>query len=310
MTSGSGDVDLMVRAAWLYYRDGLTQAQVAKRLFVSRQTVGRLLEAALEQGIVRIEIEPGHMAAMHLASEARSALRLEDAVVVPADAADVPFARRNERVAAAAAAYLRRFLHPGVVVGVGWGDTVARVLGMLTEESLDGVTIASASGWIQQFTESLAASSVLAKHLKLVPAPMVASSPEAAQMFMKEDAVRDALSCAEQAGVTLSSVGSATPAASAVRSGLVSDDDVARFAAMGAVGDMMGEWFDSRGRPLRGATSDRRIGIALERLRSLPNVIVVAAGLDKAEALLAAIRAGYVKVLVTDEPTVLELLRR
>ena len=35
------DVDLVVRAAWLYYEDGLTQAQVAARLFVSRQTVGR-----------------------------------------------------------------------------------------------------------------------------------------------------------------------------------------------------------------------------------------------------------------------------
>ena len=39
------DVDLVVRAAWLYYEDGLTQAQVAARLFVSRQTVGRLLES-------------------------------------------------------------------------------------------------------------------------------------------------------------------------------------------------------------------------------------------------------------------------
>ena len=32
------DVDLVVRAAWLYYEDGLTQAQVAARLFVSENT--------------------------------------------------------------------------------------------------------------------------------------------------------------------------------------------------------------------------------------------------------------------------------
>ena len=49
------DLDLVVRAAWLYYEDGLTQAQIATRLFVSRQTVGRLLESARQHGIVRIE---------------------------------------------------------------------------------------------------------------------------------------------------------------------------------------------------------------------------------------------------------------
>ena len=32
LTPEAGDLDLAVRAAWLYYEDGLTQAQVASRL--------------------------------------------------------------------------------------------------------------------------------------------------------------------------------------------------------------------------------------------------------------------------------------
>ncbi|HMS35854.1 MAG TPA: MarR family transcriptional regulator, partial [Arachnia sp.] len=77
------DVDLVVRAAWLYYEDGLTQAQVAARLFVSRQTVGRLLESARQHGIVRIELDPASLAAMRLATTVRDVFGLRDAIVVP-----------------------------------------------------------------------------------------------------------------------------------------------------------------------------------------------------------------------------------
>ena len=112
------DVDLVVRAAWLYYEDGLTQAQVAARLFVSRQTVGRLLESARQHGIVRIELDPAYLAAMRLATTVRDVFGLRDAIVVPTATGRLSQERTNERVAAALAAYARRFLHPGAVVGV------------------------------------------------------------------------------------------------------------------------------------------------------------------------------------------------
>ncbi len=50
------DLRLAVRAATLYYLDGLTQAEVAQRLGVSRPTAGRLVARARAQGLVRIEV--------------------------------------------------------------------------------------------------------------------------------------------------------------------------------------------------------------------------------------------------------------
>ena len=47
---------LMLRAAQLYYRLNLTQDQVGERLGVSRFKVGRLLDRALRESAVRIEI--------------------------------------------------------------------------------------------------------------------------------------------------------------------------------------------------------------------------------------------------------------
>src|SRR5664280_2497046 len=52
----SGETRLMLRAAQLYYRMNLTQDQVGERLGVSRFKVGRLLDRALREAAVRIEI--------------------------------------------------------------------------------------------------------------------------------------------------------------------------------------------------------------------------------------------------------------
>ena len=50
------DTRLMLRAAQLYYRLNLTQDEVGKRLGISRFKVGRLLDRALREDAVRIEI--------------------------------------------------------------------------------------------------------------------------------------------------------------------------------------------------------------------------------------------------------------
>ncbi|NHB84789.1 MarR family transcriptional regulator [Tessaracoccus sp. HDW20] len=170
------DIDMVVRAAWLYYEDGLTQAQIATRLFVSRQTVGRLLESARQQGIVRIELDSQYLAAMQLATRLRDRLGLRDAVVVPTAQGRMSRERTNERVAAALAAFVRRHLHPGAVVGVSWGDSVARSLSMLPEENLDGVQIVATAGALTAIDEVLTRSPHVLQRLRTLPAPLLVST--------------------------------------------------------------------------------------------------------------------------------------
>ena len=47
---------LATRAAWLYFLGNSTQAQIAKKLGLTRQRVNRLLSHAREQGLVQINI--------------------------------------------------------------------------------------------------------------------------------------------------------------------------------------------------------------------------------------------------------------
>ncbi len=304
------DIDLVVRAAWLYYEDGLTQAQIATRLFVSRQTVGRLLEAARSQGIVRIELDAQYLSAMQLATRLRERFGLRDAVVVPTAQGRLSRERTNERVAAALAAFVRRHLHPGAVVGVSWGDSVARSLSMLSEESLDGVQFVATAGELSAIDEVLTRSPHVLQRLRTLPAPLLVSSESVAEAIRGEDAVRDVLDLARSAVVTLTGMGAATAGGSAVTFGVTTDDEVAEFAARGAVGDMLGEWYDLEGRVVETSWSRRRIGLGLDELRKLSNVVGVAGGVEKVDAIRGAIAGHLIDALVTDEPTATALLER
>jgi DNA-binding transcriptional regulator LsrR (DeoR family) len=48
--------ELKLRAAWLYYIEGLTQEQVAQNLDISRIKAFRLLAATRDEGIVQISL--------------------------------------------------------------------------------------------------------------------------------------------------------------------------------------------------------------------------------------------------------------
>lgn len=300
----------VVRAAWWYYKDGLTQAEIAELLFVSRATVGRLLDEARTSGVVRFEISADHLAAFELSRQIQAHFGLEDAVVVPAVSGQTAGAETNQRIANAGAEYLRRFLRPGAVIGVGWGDTVLRVLFALSRYALDGVTFASVAGGIDAYTREISTrqNNGIQDHLRLIPAPLVASTPEIAQALRGDASVLAPLELSRSAVATLTGIGAANESAAAVRAGLFTADQVRGFKAMGGVGDMLGEWFKADGEILPEATSARRIGLDLTELRRMPHVIGLAGGVDKIHAIRGALRGAYLDVLVTDEAVAHALL--
>jgi len=58
-TAYSETSSLRLRAAWLYYNQGLTQKDVAEQLGISRTTVIRLLDEAMRRAEVQIWITEG-----------------------------------------------------------------------------------------------------------------------------------------------------------------------------------------------------------------------------------------------------------
>ncbi len=89
-TAYSETASLRLRAAWLYYNQGLTQKDVAEQLGISRTTVIRLLDEAMRRSEVQIWINEGIDDCVELAIKLERAYGLDEAIVVPSPAsADV-----------------------------------------------------------------------------------------------------------------------------------------------------------------------------------------------------------------------------
>src|SRR6476646_8944802 len=113
--------DLRVRAAWLYYVEGMTQEQIARFMNISRAKVIRLLASARDNGIVRIRIEARASEQIALERKLVAAYGLADAMVVPAPAAATEI---TTECGHAGGTDLTEQMKDGMALGVGWGATL------------------------------------------------------------------------------------------------------------------------------------------------------------------------------------------
>jgi len=62
---------IMIEAGWMLYHGGLNQAEIAKRLSVSRATVVNYLQEAREKGFIQISLAPEVLRDAELAARLR-----------------------------------------------------------------------------------------------------------------------------------------------------------------------------------------------------------------------------------------------
>ncbi|PHM43465.1 transcriptional regulator [Xenorhabdus szentirmaii] len=97
--------------------------------------------------------------------------------------------------------------------------------------------------------------------------------------------------------------------ATIMRSGYISNGEQLMFGRQGAVGDILGYFFNPEGELISGIDIHHElIGISLPEIKTIPNVIGVAGGIEKADAIVAALKGGYINSLVTEEQTARAML--
>jgi lsr operon transcriptional repressor len=142
----------------------------------------------------------------------------------------------------------------------------------------------------------------------VIPSPIMASTSDLAAALRAEPTIQQVLK--QACGVEYALVGVGTPTADAtiVHTGYLNAEDSRGLRERGVVGDILGQFFDSDGQVVSLPIHDRRIGIELSQLASIPKVVGVAGGEHKAEAILGALHGGFLDVLVTNELTAIRLL--
>ena len=310
----SGTEELLLRVAWFYYKDELTQDEIAKRLSVSRASVGRMLDRARKVGLVSITLNADHLNSFEVSRQLRRTFGLDEALVVPDhEAGQAGQHELNARLGLGGAQFMSTHLRPGGTLGIGWGETVARVIAATNFGAVGPVHMVTLTGGVDAYMHAVL--STKAENAEgetpsatVIPTPIVASTPELAAALKAEPSIQEVLKQACAVDQAIVGVGTPTTDASIVQMGYLKSDDVGSLHARGVVGDILGQFFDAAGRVVSLPIHDRRIGIELADLARIPKVVGVAGGLSKVDAILGALHGGYLDVLVTNELTALRLL--
>ena len=306
LLSDADEVEQITRAAWHYYNDALTQNQIADILGVSRIKVSRLLEKGRQTGLIELRINSPYGGCLGLQQELIDAFGLSDARVVPGvEGLPVP-----PRIGRAAASYLIQKLSPNDLLAVGWGEattTALRYLAPIFPQS--NISLVSLTGGVSAYIGNTGLYGPQ-NNAHLIPTPLRVSSPELAVMLRTEPYVRNVLDMAQTAKVALVGVGSVARSATLVRYGYCSAAEIELFTRRGAVGDLLGHFYDKNGEVLDLDLHRHVVAVTPQDMRKIPMVAAAAAGPEKVDAILGLLRGHLANVLVTDETTARDLLRR
>jgi DNA-binding transcriptional regulator LsrR (DeoR family) len=312
-TRSAPDVYLLSKVSTLYYVQNHTQQDIAQRLGVSRPTVSRLLRDAQEYGIVQITVTPPHGVHLELEGQLEERFNLDTAQVVSVerDGSDL-----LQQLGASAAAYLARAVRPNLSVGLAWGTTLQAMVQAVSPIPTEGVRIVQTLGGIGPPDASAHASSLVRRLARalgaspiLLPAPGVVTTAAVRDALREDPHVNAALRLLDSLDMLFVGIGS-------LSSNKVLNDGIsfprgayAELVAAKAVGDVALRFFDANGKAVRSTLKDRVLGVSEEQLRRTPRVVGVAGGIDKVEAILAALRADLLDVLITDVRTAEALLK-
>lgn len=295
---------LMYKAAWYYYFHNMTQQQISEFLGISRMRVVKLLNKARATGTIQFKMKDDSANRMQLEEKLAKAYDLKDTFIVSSPPSEV---NTNENVARAAAMYINNRLEDNALINMGYGDTQSRILNNLAAIVEQPISIVSLTGGVNFYLPNNMSSIFNAK-LYLIPSPILVSSKEVADAIKNESSINDISRMSQLSSLSVVGIGSMSENATTLKSGILSKNDLLYLKLKGAIGDVLCHFVDKDGKLVDSNIESRLITTSLDTLHRLKNVIGVAAGDEKVDAIKAVLNGGYIDILVTDESTALKLL--
>ena len=300
------------RVSWYYYKTGMTQGEIAKRLGINRARVINILNEARKDGIVTFHVSGKDSGLMNLEILLRDMWGLRDVFLTP----KVSKKELKNDLSVAGAQYLEMNIpSKESLIALGWGDTISgitRNLGRAIPERTSFVTLC---GGVMHYLSEHPPENVgtpLSGFLypfHFIPTPLMVSSSKLRDKLLKEREVQRVMGMAQMSDIAMVGIGSLVPTSKFEEFGHNSQKELDNLKKYGAVGEMHGEYFNAVGEPLEMEHHQRLISISLESLRKIKHVVGVAGGPDKIDAIRAALKGGFIHSLITDEKTAKSLLK-
>jgi len=291
----------------MYYEEKMSQQDIADELNISRPKVSRSLKKARKEGIVKITIDY-HGTNIEQEKNIKENFDLKDVIIVQNDLED----NASLQVQKTSAQYLNSCIDDNYTISVGWGTTIREVANHMVHSNKEGITFTPIIGGHSSHYSQIHSSNI-AQQMALktngssvgLNAPALVSSIEEKKILMNNSSISNVINISSNADIAIFSLGNPIYKSSTIHEvDYFSEENIEKLKNNNAICDFVSiSFLDKNGNRVNTDISDNSIGINIEDLLNIPTKICVVNGQNKHISTLAALRAGYIDILITDKET-------
>jgi len=265
----------------------MTQADAAERFGITRLRVNKGLSEARRRGILRVSVDSIFAAAAQLEWQLDEKFGLTRSIVVPSP-------EKNDSVtplvAAGLGAHLDDLLRDKKIsrFGMSWGNTLNLATRHMQPLDRPELEIVSIMGGVSR------GSDVNGYEI----------TTRLADLCNAQHSLLEKIRSCEAIALATSDLKSSL----LVRDALPNGVKPAELMALGGVGDITGHILNAEGGLIDHPLNGQVIGLTLDEMAEIDNVILAAGGAHKVPVIRAALRRRFVDTLVTDENTARALI--
>ncbi|MDO5147498.1 MAG: sugar-binding transcriptional regulator [Eubacteriales bacterium] len=297
---------LYKKIAYWYYKLGLTQDEIAKRLSLTRQKVNQIINSLIELGVVSIVINGYEDHDAFLENYLEETYQLKQAIVVNAYEEEDE-ERIFKGVTEAAARHLERIIQKKSIIGVSWGIALTSAIGQMRTKRRPECKVVQMIG-AQDTSEAAMRTDEIARLLAdkldcpsyMLYAPVIVDNPETKTALLNEKYIQRIFDYIRSCDIAIVGIGELTEGATICKRGLLSIEDIHALRGQGFCADICFNAVSPNGSGENSCISDRVIGADLNILRKIPNVVAIVAGMEKKDAVEGALRSGCIDTLIID----------
>ncbi|QWA12920.1 DNA-binding transcriptional regulator [Sodalis ligni] len=299
-----------ITVARAYFIDRKTKSQIADEMAISRFRVARILDNAIERGLVKFVIAEQEEIDIALSQQLTKKFGLNQAVVLAGP--DLPASALTQQLGILGAAAVEELLMPGMSVGVASGRVLSAVADALTHlPVLDVVQAAGAQPGMEFSHNSIELihriATISGGKAHPIYIPMWVDNEETARNLLREPSVAAVHERYNHLDVLITGIGSWNPPASCMFT-TFPDDWRRQVLAAGVCADICTTIVDKRGRVVPSPLDRLSLSMRDEQVRNVPEVVAIAGGQEKYVAIAASLIGKWVTTLITDAGTARYLL--
>ncbi|MDO4680409.1 MAG: sugar-binding transcriptional regulator [Aerococcus sp.] len=294
----------IIKVASMYYEEGLTQAEIARQRGVSRSLIAKYLKEAKDLGIVEVVIKSESIYTARLERALERQYHLKNAIVV--DTQDLQAAEVGKRVSQRAALYLHDIIDSYTRIGISWGNSLRRMVDSFPYMNHSEAELIPLIGGLSDDYFDIQSNQLcyeLARKMrataKYLYAPALVSNGVIRRELANNRAIQSVLSEGSEVELALVGISSLDQETNMRNIGYVDNQQFQELQQQGAVGVINSRFYDEAGQELNNEINQSVLGITLNDLRAIPQVMTVVVGDQKLHAIEVALRTGMINMIVT-----------